>query len=70
MEATAATLPITIPAIGPPPSLLFEVVEVTVVVGTPEDVGEGFVVDDEELEHARVSWSPSLVVVLSRADTV
>jgi hypothetical protein len=70
MEATAATLPITIPAIGPPPNPLFEAVEVTVAVGTPEDVGEGLVVDEEEVELARVSWPPSLVVVLSRTETV
>jgi hypothetical protein len=70
MEAMAATLPIMIPAIGPPPNLLFEVVEATVAVETPEDVGEGFIVDEEEVELARVSWPPSLVVVLSRTDTV
>jgi hypothetical protein len=71
MEATAATLPITIPAIGPPPNLLFEAVEAAVVVvASTAKVGEGFVVDEEELELARVSWPPSLVVVLSRTDTV
>lgn len=69
MEATAATLPITIPAIGPPPNPLFEAAEAAVVVASTTEVGEG-AVGEEELELARVSWPPSLVVVPSRTETV
>jgi hypothetical protein len=71
IKARAATVPITIPAIGPPPNPLFEAVEAAVVVVvSTADVGEGFVVDDKEFELETVSWPPSLVVVLSRTDTV
>jgi hypothetical protein len=69
-----AMLPITIPAIGPPPSLLFEPVEAAVVgVGSTVEVEEaamGELVLEEEVEVATVSWPPSLVVVLRRTDTV
>ena len=68
IKARAATVPITIPAIGPPPNPLFDAVEAAVVV--TGDVGEGFVVNDKEFELETVSWPPSLVVVLSRTDTV
>ena len=54
MEATAATLPITIPGIGPPPNPLFEAAEADVaVVASTAEVGEGAVVDEEELELTR-----------------
>jgi hypothetical protein len=58
-------LPITIPAIGPPPNpLLFEPVEAAVV--DVEDAAEAAAEVGEEV----VSRPPSLVVVLRRTETV
>lgn len=68
-KATTATLPITIPAIGPPPNPFFEPLDAAVVdvVGTV-DVEEAAAM--ELVGEERVSWPPSLVVVLSKTDTV
>ncbi len=64
-----ATLPITIPAIGPPPKPIFEPLEAAVVdvAGTTEieEAAVGLLVGAEV-----VSLPPSLVVVLSGTDTV
>jgi hypothetical protein len=68
-KATTATLPITIPAIGPPPNPFFEPLEAAVVdvVGAAkvEEAAVGVFVGAEV-----VSRPPSLVVVLSKTDTV
>jgi len=61
-------LPITIPAIGPPPNpLLFEPVEAAVV-----DVEDAAEVEEAAAEVGEevVSRPPSLVVVLRRTETV
>lgn len=69
IKATTATLPITIPAIGPPPNPFFELLEATVVdvVGAAkaDEVAVGVFVS-----AGVVSGPPSLVVVLSKTDTV
>jgi hypothetical protein len=68
-KATTATLPITIPAIGPPPNPFFEPLEAAVVdvVGAAkvEEAVVGVFVGAKV-----VSWPPPLVVVLSKTDTV
>jgi len=68
-KATTATLPITIPAIGPPPNPFFEPIEAAVVdvVGVEKVEEAAVVVFGGEVVS---SGPPSLVVVLSKTDTV
>lgn len=65
-------LPITIPAIGPPPNpLLFEPLEAAVVdVEDAAEVEEAAAEVGEEVGEEVVSRPPSLVVVLRRTETV
>jgi hypothetical protein len=68
-KAITATLPITIPAIGPPPKPFFEPLDAAVVdvmgAAEVEDAAVGLLIGAEV-----VSRPPSLVVVLSSTDTV
>jgi hypothetical protein len=74
IKATTAMLPITIPAIGPPPSPLFEPAETAVVDADGsvevEEGTSGELVVVEGVEVVILSCPPSLVVVLSRTDSV